>query len=140
MSPARDDKVSEALAFARFLTGIPRFVRRRMTVPQALGIIQDRLRNRERNFLRVVEGSVFANPGSPYGKLLAMAGYSFEDLRALVTREGLEGGLAQLRRTGVYVSFEEFKGIQPIVRGSVTIHTTPADFDNPRAERYYSSS
>lgn len=140
MHPARDDQAAELIAFGRFLAGIPRFVRRRMSVPEALAIVQDRLRNRERNFLAVVEASAYANPASPYHRLLAMAGCSLTDLKELVRREGLEGALAQLRRLGVYVSFEEFKGTQPIVRGSLTIHTTPADFDNPRASRYYSSS
>lgn len=140
MPVGRDDVASEFVAFARFLGGLPRLVRRRMTVPEALAIVQKRLRSREPNFLAVLERSVFANPKSPYRALLDMAGCTLDDLRELVSREGLDGTLQLLRRDGVYVSFEEFKGLQPIVRGSLTIHTTPADFDNPTAGRYYSTT
>jgi hypothetical protein len=136
----RDETASEFVAFARFLAGLPGFVRRRMTAAEALSIVQERLQNRERNFLDVVERSVFGNPRSPYRALLATAGCAMNDVRDLVAREGLDGALQRLRTDGVYVSFEEFKGLQPIVRGSQTIDTSPADFDNPTAHRYYSTS
>ena len=111
-----------------------------MTVGEALAIVQERLRSRERNFLAVLERGIFGNPRSPYRALLDHAGYTLDDVRELVSKEGLEGTLERLRRDGVYVSFEEFKGTQPIVRGSITIDTTPADFDNPGARRYYSTT
>lgn len=140
MAPNRDHKASELVAFARFLAGVPRFVRRRMTAAEALAIVQERLRTRERNFLDVVDRGIYGNPRSPYRALLEMSGCTRDDLRELVSREGIEGTLDRLRRDGVYVSFEEYKGVQPIVRGSRTIDATPADFDNPTASRYYSSS
>ena len=124
----------------RFLGGVPGLVRRRMTVGEAMAIVQDRLRNRERNFLTVVEQGVFANPRSPYRKLLDSIGCTLNDVRELLAHEGLDGTLLRLRERGVYVSFEEFKGTVPIVRGSLTLHTTPADFDNPTAARYYSTT
>ena len=55
MTAARDDVASELLAFARFLGGLPRLVRRRMSVAEAMAIVQERLYNRERNFLTVLE-------------------------------------------------------------------------------------
>ena len=140
MNPSRDDIGSELLAFARFLAGLPALVRRRMTLAEAQAIIQQRLRAREENFLTVLERGVFGNPESPYRALLSMAGCTLSDVREMVSKEGLEGTLERLRRDGVYVSFEEFKGIRPIVRGSITIDTTPADFDNPGAGRYYSTT
>jgi hypothetical protein len=111
-----------------------------MTVAEALEIIQDRLRNRDRNFLHVVEHGVYGNPASPYRALLDMAGCTLDDVREMVAREGLEGTLLHLRHAGVYVSFEEFKGVQPIVRGSQTIHASQRDFDNPAASRYFAAS
>ncbi len=140
MVPHRDDRAAELTAFARFLTGLPRLVRLRMTLAEALDIVQERLRHRERHFLGVLERGVYASPTSPYLALLKSAGYALPDIRDLVLRQGMEPTLAQLRRDGVYVSFEEFKGVQPIVRGSTTIHTTPADFDNPAAGRFYSTT
>lgn len=47
--------------------------------------------------------------------------------------KGLEGTLKALRAAGVYVTFEEFKGRKPIVRGSTTIPVAVTDFDNPFA-------
>lgn len=131
---------SELRAFAGFLAGLPRLVRIRMTVPQALAIVQERLRHRERNFLSVVERGAYGNPRSPYRALLAMAGCTLGDLRALVASDGLEGALMRLRRDGVYVRFEEFKGLEPIVRGSLTIHAVPSDFDNVTSARYYTTT
>ncbi|MEQ1693530.1 MAG: hypothetical protein ABMA00_19735, partial [Gemmatimonas sp.] len=46
----------------------------------------------------------------------------------------------RLRRDGVYVRFEEFKGLEPIVRGSLTIHAVPSDFDNATSGRYYATT
>jgi len=140
MSSPRDDVASELIAFARFLGGLPGLVRRRMSVSEALAVVQDRMRNRERNFLTVLERGIYANPRSPYRALLDAAGCTPHDVRELLAREGLDGTLTHLRSAGVYVSFEEFKGTKPIVRGSVTLDTTPADFDNPTASRFYSTT
>lgn len=136
----RDDGVSELIAFAKFLGGLHRLVRRRMTVAEALLIIQNRLQNREANFLASLERGVYANPRSPYKALLGMAGCTIDDVRVLLKNEGLEGTLQRLRAEGVYVSFEEFKGLSPIVRGSLHLDPAPADFDNPLARRYYSKT
>jgi len=111
-----------------------------MTVPEALGIIQSRLQNREANFLKSLERGVYQNPRSPYRALLESAGCTIDDVRNLLTNEGLEGTLTHLRAEGVYVSFEEFKGLTPIVRGSLHLETSPADFDNPSARRYFSKT
>ena len=51
MRQNRADTLSELQAFSRFLLGLPRLVRRRMTVDQALAIVADRLRNRSYNFV-----------------------------------------------------------------------------------------
>jgi hypothetical protein len=136
----RDDVASELLAFARFLGGLPRLVRRRMLVGEATAIVQERLRNRERNFLAALDHGVYANPRSPYRALLDHAGCTRSDVERLLASEGLDGALLHLRRAGVYVSFEEFKGTKPIVRGSLTLHITPVDFDNPDATRFFSTT
>lgn len=99
-----------------------------------------RLSHREANFLTSIERGVFQQPRSPYRALMAMAGCTLDDVRRLVASIGLEGTLQHLRRAGVYVGFEEFKGRVPIVRGSTTIHATAADFDNPAAGRYYATT
>jgi len=136
----RNDAISELAAFAKFLGGLHRLVSRRMTVPDALSIIRNRLQNREASFLASLERGVYANARSPYRALLAMAGCTIGDVRMLVQSEGLEGTLQQLRLKGVYVSFEEFKGLTPIVRGSVTLEPSPSDFDNPVRSGHFSTT
>jgi hypothetical protein len=140
MTAPRDDVASELLAFTRFLGGLPRLVRRRMTVAEAMAIVQERLVSRERNFLAVLDRGIFTNPRSPYRALLGHAGCTANDIHELLAREGLDGTLLELRRAGVYISFEEFKGTTPIVRGSLTLETTPVDFDNPGASRFFSTT
>jgi hypothetical protein len=48
--------------------------------------------------------------------LLRAAGCELEDLERMTGQDG-EATLERLRRSGVYVTFDEFKGRAPIVRG-----------------------
>ncbi|MFN0181265.1 MAG: hypothetical protein ACKVZ0_20860 [Gemmatimonadales bacterium] len=128
---------SELTSFARFLTGLSPILRRKVSYQAAREIILGRLQRREANFLDRMEHNVFANPRSPYRRLLDHAGCDLADVRELVSKQGLEGALRTLRDAGVYLSFEEFKGIQPVVRGSVHFTARSEDFDNPTFGRYY---
>jgi hypothetical protein len=108
-----------------------RFSRQGMNLAQARDLVHQRMAQREENFLRSVESSIYAFPRSPYLALLRAAGCEFGDLAALVKSRGLEGALRQLREEGVYVTFEEFKGRRPIERPGLTLPVTARDFDNP---------
>jgi hypothetical protein len=110
-------------------------MRHTLTLEQAEKSVRERMEHREENFLRIVEKSVFGNPSSPYLPLLKTAGCALGDLRDAVRRNGLEPALSDLRREGVYVTFEEFKGRRPIVRSGKTIEVTARNFDNPFARR-----
>jgi len=139
--PATRDKIgAEALAFARFITGLPRFLRQRVSFEQGRAIIQQRLREREQNFLASIQQGIFANPQSPYHAMLELAGCAYADLERSVGERGLEGTLRMLRDAGVYVTFEEFKGRQPIVRSGRTIPAGERAFDNPDFRRYLGTS
>ena len=140
MSTGRDRIGSEARAFAGFLAGLPRLLRQRMSYEEARGIVLQRLRDREANFLSSMEHGVFGNPRSPYRALLELAGCEYGDLVRSVHDLGLEGTLRSLREAGVYVTFEEFKGRTPLVRGGRTIPIADGDFDNPRFRRYVAMS
>jgi hypothetical protein len=122
---------SVALGLARFALGVRRFCRDVETVPHALETARARLRDRERLLLESLARTVFGRPQSPYSRLLRAAGCEPGDVERLVRAEGVEGALETLRRAGVYVSFEEFKGLVPAVRGSQRFPFTPRDFDNP---------
>lgn len=121
--------------FARFPFALKSFARERMTVDQAREIIRDRIARRGDNLLSLVESAIYSNPKSPYLALLNEAKCELGDFRELVGQKGVEGALGDLRAAGVYVTFEEFKGRRPIVRGGVELPVTATNFDNPRARR-----
>lgn len=123
--------------FAKFPLALRRFARHSLTLDEAKRIVRQRMERREERFLRIVERSIYGYPPSPYLALLEMAGCEPGDLREMVKQRGLEETLRALREAGVYVTFEEFKGRQPIVRHGMEIVVTPWDFDNPFARRHF---
>ena len=85
---------------------------------------------REARFIEILDRLVFRQPQSPYNRLLRLAGAEEGDVRSLVGAEGVEGALDKLAAAGVRVSWDEFKGRSPVVRGSNTLHFRESDFDN----------
>jgi hypothetical protein len=124
---ARDD----VAAAVRLLSGLPAFLRRRVTPDHARMAVRQRLAARGADFLEFVRRAVFEGPASPYRALLREAGCEYGDLTRLVEREGLEGALDELRRRGVYLTIEEFKGRCPVVRGATRLDVSPAQLRNP---------
>ena len=122
--------------YVRLLFQLPGFFGRSFSPEEARAILERRLAEREANFLRVAERGIFGYARSPYLPLFKMAGCGMADLRGMVLSKGLEESLSTLREAGVYITFEEFKGRAPIVRGSLTLPVKARDFDNP----YLSSS
>ena len=97
------------------------------------------MEQREANFLKLVERGVQGNPRSPYARLLRLARCEMGDLREMVRTRGLVSALRSLRDAGVYVTFEEYKGREPIVRHGESFKIAPADFDNPFISASYQS-
>ncbi len=126
--------------YGRFMAGLPSHLRRRLTIEQAKASIQEGLANRESNFLAIARRGIYGNPSSPYLPLLELAGCAYGDLEASVRAKGLEPTLEALRAEGVYVTFEEYKGRQPLVRGGRTFALDPHAFDNPTASRAYAGT
>ena len=121
----------DAKMYARFALGLNKFLRSKITLEDARAIVRGNIEQRESNFLRVVKRGVFDYRDSPYRRLLQWAGCEFGDLEKLVRTDGLTTALRTLREAGVYVSFEEFKGREPIKRGSQISAVSAKDFDNP---------
>jgi hypothetical protein len=117
--------------YTRFLRALPDYFSTRITLDDARAIIQQRLEHREDNFLELIENRILGNPRSPYIPMLRMAGCELGDLRNMVRRKGLEATLLALREAGVYLTFDELKGRQPIVRHGQVIECGPRDFNNP---------
>jgi hypothetical protein len=119
-----------ATDFLRFARSYKDFSRRTVNIDEAHELVQARIIGRGANFLQVVERNVFGNPGSPYHPLFEMAGCEYGDLTKMIESDGLDKTLVELRRNGVYFTFEEYKGRQTVVRGGRDIPLKPSDFDN----------
>ena len=117
--------------YGRLAAGLPALLRQRITPDAARRVVQQRLMKREENFLSFARLAVFERPNSPYAFLMREAGCEPGDVESLVRNEGLDSALLKLERAGVRVTFEEFKGRAPLVRGGRTFETTDESFDNP---------
>lgn len=130
--------LSEIGAYARFSWGLWGYLGHSITLEEARGIVQRRLEEREARFLRLVRRNIYDHPGSPYLPLLKMAQVDLSDLEHMVGAQGLEPTLRALREAGVYVTFEEFKGREPLVRDGREMPVRAQDFDNPYLKYTYS--
>ena len=116
---------------ARLARDLPRFLRHPVSVPEARTVVARRRARREDDFLKVVRQGIFEHPPSPYRPLLRRAGCELGDLDRLVRRDGVEGALAALFRSGVYLTAAEFKGRAPVVRGGETLAASLDGLRNP---------
>ena len=133
-----NQQIRETAAYAgmvaRLIRDLPPFLRTPLTLNEAAQHVQSGLARRDRRFLAMLDRAVWRQPRSPYRALLQHAGCEPGDVRALVTREGLEGALQILAAAGVYVEFDELRGARPLARGSLRLHVSAADFDAPGAK------
>lgn len=123
--------------YARFAAGLPAFLRDTITIDEAERIVRQGMQEREENFLALVRRGVLSNPDSPYAKLLRLAQCDYGDLEREVRNKGLNAALRSLRQAGVYITFEELKGRQPVVRHGESFPVTIEDFSNPLRKRGY---
>ena len=129
--------LGDAKLYGRFARGLRPFLRHTVSLEEAQATVRQRMEQREENFLHLVERGIFGHPSSPYLPLLKLAGCEMGDIRNMVQARGLEGSLLALRKAGVYVSFEEFKGREPIARGGQMFPVNARDFNNPFPKNYY---
>lgn len=129
--------LDDLIMYTRFVLGLREFLQTPITLQDALTMAQQRLSEREANFLRLIKHGIYENPRSPYQKLVRHARCTYDDLEKMTRAHGIEETLQALRRAGVFVTFEEFKGREPIVRDGLEMNVTPRDFDNPFLKHYY---
>ena len=131
--------LSDLKMYGRFIWGLRGFLKQTLTLEEAKAIIKKRMEERETNFLRLVRRGIFGYPKSPYLPLLKLAQCEMGDIENMVRAKGLEGTLQALREAGVYITFEEFKGREPMVRNGKLIPVKTHDFDNPYLNAFYYS-
>ena len=122
--------VKESVAGAFMLArALPGFFREKITVKQAEEDIRRALELRAETFLELARTRIYADPGSPYLKLLKIARCEFSYLQTQVRRYGLEATLEELAREGVYLTSDEFKGKKEVARGGRSFRVLPEDFE-----------
>lgn len=125
--------LKEAAYYLRMARSLPSIIRYPAHQdPEA--VLREQSENRESRFLDSLRRIVFANPEHPYAQMFQEARCDFRDVENLVRSDGLEYALERLRRAGVWLSHDEFKGKQPITRNGRHIPATTASFDNPLAD------
>ncbi len=129
--------LSDMKMYGRFAWGLRGFLSHTITLEEARAIVAKCMAEREKNFLHMVKRGIYGYPKSPYLPLLKLAGCEMGDIENMVRNKGLEGTLMVLREAGVYVTFEEFKGREPIVRNGTLVQVKSKDFDNPFLHRYH---
>ncbi|MGZ8230911.1 MAG: hypothetical protein ACXWUS_14835 [Burkholderiales bacterium] len=121
------------LAAARFFARLPLYLHQRVELSEARTMLANRLENRGRRLLDRLRHDIYARPDSVYCRLLRHAGIEYDEVAAMVARDGVDGALAQLFRAGVYLTVDEFKGRAHVRRGSLDLEVTPELLRSPRA-------
>lgn len=132
--------VRDAFGFVRFAAGLKAFVHRPLAIADAKRFIRHGMEHRDQAFLQKIDRVVFGNRKSPYARLLRCSGCEAGDVAGLVREEGIEGALRRLYDAGVYVTYDEFKGRAPAVRGSQRFAFRESDFDNPLITPHFRGS
>ncbi len=130
---------SDLIVGLRFLWALRRYVEHTLTLEEAEEQIRTNLLHRDASFLQVMRRGVFGHAPSPYRKLLAHYGITYEDVAAWVRTEGVEGTLGILYDAGVYVTLDQFKGRAPIERPGFSLVTEASDFDSPIFTNYFAA-
>lgn len=111
---------------------VRRFLRERPSPVDVRTRLKRELENREQRFLELLRTRVYAEPESPYKKLLDYAGCELGDIESSLNRTGLEETLKQLARSGVYLTPAEYKGRQDVERGGYSFRVRAQDLLPPR--------
>jgi hypothetical protein len=123
--------VTDVGKYTRLVWDLRDFFKDTITLEQSKQVLAARIHNRGNSFLTIVRKGIYENPRSPYLKLLRIAGCELGDIESNVNKDGVESALQKLLTAGVYLSFEEFKKGNEVIRGSQRFHFKPSDFDNP---------
>ncbi|MEW5817218.1 MAG: hypothetical protein AB1798_17715 [Spirochaetota bacterium] len=115
---------------------ISSFLKKPINAELANLIIQERIKNREKDFLIMLKTSIFNQPESPYLKLMEISGCKWADIQELVGKDGVEGTLTALYNNGIYLTSHEFHGRHPVERGSTRFHINPLSLRNPYAKKH----
>ena len=121
--------------FWRFAGGIRHYLKQPLTVNDCRRIVAQAEQQRDDNFLTLLRRAVYANPRSPYRRLLEHARIEYGDIERDVRLDGVESAMGRLYAAGIHLGFDEFKGNKRIERPGLSLDVKAADFDNPLLRR-----
>jgi hypothetical protein len=98
------------------LAGVVSRLRRPLTPAEARAALEARREHRASAFLMLLRRAVFQAPRSPYAPLLRAARCEYGDIERMVRTDGVEGTLAALFQSGVFLTVDELKGLVPVTR------------------------
>ncbi len=122
---------SNLKTYFQLVLALRNFLRETLSLEQCKEIVKKRLEDRDKNFIEIVKRNIYGNEKSPYLKLLKLSGCEFGDFRSSVLRDGIEKTLEKLLESGVYLTYDEFKGRKEVIRGGKSFMFKASDFDNP---------
>jgi hypothetical protein len=125
--------------YSKMAAGVARTQRERICSDPG-NFVRERLPQRQDVFLDVVQRVIFSQADHPYRRMFQLAGCEFGDLDSLIRRDGLERALSHLRREGIYLSHNEWKGKTPIVRSGREIRSAANSFANPLVHGWLENS
>jgi hypothetical protein len=128
----------DLLSGSRFIRDLPAYLRHPVSTEEAHAALRHRLERREDALLDLLRRIFRARPPGPYRRLLDLAGCGEADVVTLVRRDGVESTLRVLARHGVYLTVDEFKGRQPLVRSGRAVALHPADLHAAGPSRHFS--
>lgn len=117
--------------YIEFIVHLRRFLRESSDLKKSRQSIQQRVEQREDNFLSVLKRAIYDNYNSPYRRIIQSARISFQDIQYSVSRSGIEETLRFLKKKGVYLTLDEIKGRKRTIRSGLDIRFKESDFNNP---------
>lgn len=112
--------IGELAYYSRMAWGV-RCLARQLAPADPMAVLQLQMARRQEHFLALARRIVFSNPQHPYHTMFRIAGCAWEDLAHEVGRRGLEVTLERLAAAGVFLTHDEFKGKEPLIRSGQEI-------------------
>jgi hypothetical protein len=129
--------LEDVRVYTRYVRGLRPFLRFPLSGADGAALIERQRALREERFLQVLDRAVYAQPESPYRRLLEHYSIEYGDIAALVTDNGVESALSQLHDAGVYLKLEEVKGKRPLTRPGLEVAISERDLDNPLLLKHF---
>ena len=126
--------------YGRLVRKVPAYMAKKDSLQEGRALLEKNLANREANFLKLAERSIYGHSSSPYLTKLREAGCEIGDLRKMAEESGVDETLRKLYDAGVHIRFEQFKGRVPTPLGDEEVVLRADQFNNPFLVKHFETS